>query len=250
MGCWIFGGYPSPNLLIARELSRADKPDAAKVLRKVATLYYGRKNVGTVIRAWRCFSDAFRHYPFSIPFQYSSPLHVGPGAEWPLTPTRQQSLMYCHSDDPETYCRPYGPAAVYRAFEKIARGWEKGLRLLKQALDATDARHRRAAERDYGVAETFLLCARALLNHIRFCELRKGAKRSRRARAELRRLIADELNLAQQYYQRMRTDSRISLEASMQYFIRPNDVREKILGLHQILHKLDQMDKRAARRKR
>jgi hypothetical protein len=40
----------------------------------------------------------------------------------------------------------------------------------------------------------------------------------------------------------MRSDSRIAFEASMQYFVLPNDVREKILGLRQILGDLDKME--------
>ena len=247
MGSWIFGGYPSPNLLTAGELSRSTRPNPDRTLRMVAGLYYGKKNAGAVVRAWEMFSRAFRHYPFSIPFQYSSPLHIAPAAEWPLKPTGQQSLMYCHSDDPEHYCRPYDPDTVQRTFREIAAGWEKGLAILRHALDSTDVAHRRIAERDYGVAETFGLCCRSLLNHVRFCSLRKRCVRSRSARDELRALIADELSLAERYYGIMRTDSRIGFEASMQYFILPNDAREKIVGLGQILRKLDRLDRSSRR---
>ena len=245
MGSWIFGGYPSPNLLVARELSRGARPDNSKALQRVAALYYGRKNVARVVQAWGHFSRAFRHYPFSIPFQYSSPLHIAPAAEWPLKPSGQRSLMYCPSDDPKTYCAPYDPETVYRVFTRITSGWEKGLTLLRSAFEGTDRAHRPAAERDYGVAEAIWLCCSSLLNHIRFCSVREHSVRSRSGREKLRALIMDELRLAERYYCLIRSDSRLAFEASMQYFILPNDAREKILGLHGILKRLDRLDKRS-----
>jgi hypothetical protein len=246
MGSWIFGGYPSPNLLVARELSRAARPRPERALRRVAGLYYGPRNAQTVIEAWRHFSQAFRRYPFSIPLQYCSPLHIAPAAEWSLQPTGHRSLMFWPSDDPENYCDPYGPETVAQVFGEIAAGWEKGLACLRCALDNADARHRAAAQRDYGVAECFWLCCRSFVNHLRLCASRESRLRSRRGRAELRALVTDELVLAQRYYQLLRSDSRLGFEASMQYFILPNDVREKILGLEQMLDTLRRLDGPAA----
>jgi hypothetical protein len=243
MGSWIFGGYPSPNLLVARELSRAGARDPTRVLREVAALYYGRKNASLVVAAWAEFSDAFRNYPFSIPFQYSSPLHVGPAVEWPLRPTGQRPRMYCSSDDPAVYCQPYDPDAVRRAFERMASRWKRGLRLLEQALGRAESSHRQKAERDLGVAETVWICMRSLVNHIRFCALREKALRSRTAREQLRRLIAEETSLAARYYARLRGDSRLAFEPSMQYFVLPNDVKEKVLNLQQIRDTLDHLDR-------
>ena len=238
MGSWIFGGYPSPNLLVAREMSRRGKPEPKTVLHKVAGLYYGGKNAERVVRAWQRFSEAFRKYPFSIPLQYSAPLHIAPAVEWPMRPSGRKSLTYWPSDDPENYCLPYDVATVKRVFSGIADGWEKGLALLQEALERADVAHRRIAERDYGVAEVFWLCCRSFVNHMRFCCLRGKAVRSAAAREELRSLVEDEIALAERYYSRLRSDSRIGFEASMQYFILANDVREKIVGLRQLLEKL------------
>jgi hypothetical protein len=58
-------------------------------------------------------------------------------------------------------------------------------------------------------------------------------------REALQRLLQEETTLAQRYYQLLRADSRLGFEASMQYFILPNDVREKILGLRQTLRGLE-----------
>jgi hypothetical protein len=242
MGSWIFGGYPSPNLLVARELSRTSEQDPGDVLRAVAGLYYGDGNAATVVRAWKLFSDAFRRYPFSITFQYNSPLHVAPAVGWSLKPTGVPSRMYYPSDDPDQYCAPYGPGVVQDALERISDDWAKGLAVLLQALQRTDAAHRRAAQRDYGVAEAFGLCSRSLVNHIRFCSLRGKAASSAGARDRLRALVAGEMQMATRHYQLMRSDSRIAFEASMQYFVLPNDAREKLLGLYQILGELDKMD--------
>jgi len=239
MGAWIFGGYPSPNLLVARELCRPGQPNPATALRRVAGLYYGKANAATVVRAWKLFSDAFRLYPFSIPFQYRSPLHIAPAVTWPLTPTGVAPRMYDTSDDPEVYCEPYGPETIRTTLETMASQWAKGLAVLRQALDKTDAAYRRTAERDYGVAEAFFLCCRSAANHIRFCALRGTWGSSAGTRRQLRALVADELELATRYYRLMRADSRIAFEASMQYFVLPNDVREKILGLHQIMAHLE-----------
>jgi hypothetical protein len=242
MGSWIFGGYPSPNLLAARELSRTSERAPGDVLRAVAGLYYGDENAAIVVRAWKLFSDAFRRYPFSITFQYNSPLHVAPAVGWSLKPTGVPSRIFYPSDDPDKYCAPYGPGVVQDTLERISDDWSKGLTVLQQALRRTDAAHRRAAQRDYGVAEAFGLCSRSLVNHIRFCSLREKSASSAGARERLRALVADEMQRATRYYQLMRSDSRIAFEASMQYFVLPNDAREKILGLYQILGELDKMD--------
>jgi len=238
MGSWIFGGYPSPNLLLARELCRRAPPDPGRALRLVARLYYGPGNVEKAVEAWRLFSDAFRAYPQSIQLQYSSPLHIAPALEWPLRPTGTPSLTYCPSDDPENYCSPYTPDAVARAFEAIAKRWKRGLDLLRDARDHAEPGRRNAAENDYRVAECFWLCCRSLVNHIRFCSMRGRALRTRRDRSELRMLIHEEIRLAQRYGQLLQEDSRLAFEASMQYFVRPLDVAEKIIGLRQLLRKV------------
>lgn len=234
MGSWIFGGYPSPNLLIARELSRDKTASASKALHQVATLLYGSRQASLVLEAWEIFSRAFKKYPQSIPLQYASPIHIAPAVPWPLEPTGSVPLTYNPSDDCKRYCYPYAPARVADIFEKIAREWNKGLASLGKALKNAPANRRRRAQRDYAVAETFYLCCRSLANHIRFCEQRPHYRRNAAARAELLTLVANEQDLAKRYYQLINTDSRIGFEASVQYFARPNDVLEKIAGLHQL----------------
>ena len=233
MGAWAFGGYPSPNMLIARELSRAGRRSISSVLRQVAALYYGKRNVDLVVQAWANFSKAFRNYPFSIPLQYSSWIHVAPAIAWHLKPSQSRSVMY--TDNPEEYCAPYGPEAVYSSLQRVASGWKKGLECLAEAAQNTDGQQRPVAEQDYGVAESVFLCSRSLMNHIRFCGLRERSQHSRHAREELRKLIQSELALAKRYYYLLHLDSRLGFEAGMQYWVRPNDVAEKILGLQQLL---------------
>jgi len=245
MGSWIFGGYPSPNAFVARELCRAGKPDPDKVLLDAAALYYGPENAETVVKAWAVFSRAFRLYPFSIAFQYSAPLHVAPAIEWPLEPSGFHSKMFYPSDTPERYCTHFTMPVVLDTFGKIAAGWKKGLDILRQALDNTRPAFRAEAQRDYDNAEVFWLCCQSLAGHIQFCQKRLEYKASAAARSELRALIEKEMDIARRYYAIARADSRVGFEASMQYFTLPHDVREKMLGLRQALDTLDRLDSAA-----
>ncbi|HRU07278.1 MAG TPA: hypothetical protein P5137_16050, partial [Candidatus Brocadiia bacterium] len=246
MGSWIFGGYPSPNALVARDLCRAANPDPGKVLRDVAGLYYGPENAETVVKAWAAFSKAFRLYPFSIAFQYSAPLHVAPAIEWPLEPSGFNSKMFYPSDTPERYCAHFTMPVVADLFTKIAAGWQKGLDLLRQALHNTRPALRDQAQRDYDNAEVFWLCCQSQIGHIQFCQTRLKYKTSPDARRELRKLIEKEIDIAQRYYLIARADSRVGFEASMQYFTLPHDVQEKLLSLRQSLDILNRLDQRSA----
>lgn len=71
----------------------------------------------------------------------------------------------------------------------------------------------------------------SIANQVEIHTLRQKTQNSVR----LRRLIEDELRIAEAFLRIFEADPRVGFEASLQYFYLPQDIREKILGCRAVL---------------
>ena len=220
MLAWTLGGYPGGNL----ELLNLDR-------RRLAEYKFGPA-APDVLRAWKCFSEAFHKY---FPFNLCATIYFAPQNFGPMTllypePTgRDASMIGFPFDDLETWRgakgnaaaapleHPYPPEVMEEAFRLLSEEWEKGLRILAPLALAG-----KAAEE---LAELKTI-AQAVYCHFRSSYLQIRWVRHRGDRSILR----EERDLALRLLRIVRRDSRIGYEASNHYFYTENDLLEKILN--------------------
>ena len=240
---WTVGGYPSPNLEVAREYGRWPTPDSDEVLTQVAERRYGPKAAPLVKSAWKAFSDAFEEYPYGISI-YMIPVQHGPANLLRSSPTGHRSRMtlFPHDDVPG-WRGAYPEDVVQKQFRKMSEKWEKGLDALRRALKQVPEHLRADARKDLGVSETCFIHFRSVANQVKFYLLRQQLESAtgdlRRIRAEMAALCRDEIDLARRLYPIARRDSRLGYEASNHYFYRPLDLAEKVLNCDRVIRELE-----------
>ena len=242
---WTVGGYPSPNLEVAREYGRWPTPDSDEVLTQVAERRYGPKAAPLVKSAWKAFSDAFEEYPYGISI-YMIPVQHGPANLLRSSPTGHRSRMtlFPHDDVPG-WRGAYPEDVVQKQFRKMSEKWEKGLDALRRALKQVPGHLRADARKDLGVSETCFIHFRSVANQVKFYLLRHQLESAtgdlRRIRAEMAALCRDEIDLARRLYPIARRDSRLGYEASNHYFYRPLDLAEKVLNCDRVIRELERV---------
>ncbi len=223
---WTLGGYPSPNLEIAREFYFGEAPSPDEAVRAVARRRYGAKAGPLVASAWETFSRAFEYFPYGIAI-YTIPTQHGPANL--LRETRsgvKGSMILFPQDDYRGWCRQYPPEVVRDEFARMAAAWEPGLATLREAAAAAPA-----AGEELAVAETCWIHFRSTANQLAFYLLRDAGGPAGRMRA----LIEDETALARRQFSIARRHSAIAYEASNHYYYRPLDLAEKILNCRRLL---------------
>lgn len=239
---WTVGGYPSPNLEVAREFCRWPTPDSDEVLTQVAERRYGLKAAPLVKAAWKAFSDAFEEFPYGISI-YMIPVQHGPANLLRANPTghRSRMILFPHDDVPG-WRGAYPEAVVQKQFHTMSEKWEKGLGALRRALKQVPEHLKGEARKDLGVSETCFLHFRSVANQVKFYILRQqlesGNGDLRQVRVEMAALAWDEIDLARRLYPIARHDSRLGYEASNHYYYRPLDLAEKVLNCNRVIREL------------
>ena len=95
---WTLGGYPSPNLEVAKEFYFTPTRSADEVLKEVAVRRYGAAAAPLILEAWRGFSEAFELYPYSVAI-YTIPTQHGPANLLRATPTGVRNSMILFPQD-------------------------------------------------------------------------------------------------------------------------------------------------------
>jgi hypothetical protein len=238
---WTVGGYPSPNLEIAKEYYTWPTPDGAAVLEKVATRRYGKQAAPLVLSAWETFSKAFEEFPYGIRI-YIIPTQHGPANLLRLKETGYPAGMILFpQDDWENWVKPYPHEIVQSQFQKMASLWKPGLAELEKALPVMPEHLRQSAQVDLGIAEACYLHFQSVANQLRFYALRKEMKASAAKKTqanEMIQLAEQEIELAKRLYTIARRDSTIGYEATNHYYYRPLDLAEKVLNCRQIVREL------------
>ncbi|MCL4216236.1 MAG: hypothetical protein KJ052_04420, partial [Candidatus Hydrogenedentes bacterium] len=245
---WSLGGYPSPNLEVVAEMGRpgvAIAPEDA--MRAVAERRFGEPAAPAMVNAWKQFSAAFREYPYHIGVVYSGPQQWGPANLFYDTPTGYTATMVGIPYDDLTRWRAVYPPEVFIAqFNKMADGFEAGLRTLRNELPNARSVSREqvdALSSEMRVAEAAALHFRAVANQSRMVLARDAllaAETPETAQPlldELRDVITSELELAKRLYAIQSRDTRIGFEATNQYWYIPIDLAEKVVNCRDLLER-------------
>ena len=246
---WTMGGYPSPNLQLARRLGLGPAPDKAAVLDAMAVERFGAGGAALGRKAWTQMSDAFREYPFHISVVYTSPVQWGAANPLYGEKTGYSATMWgIPYDDLDGWRGPY-PADVFAAqFEKMASGWREGVEALGAAVAQTPKASRDQAEGDLRLARAAGIHFQAVANQARFVMARDAlaapdsaltAEQREALMDVMRRSVASELGLAKDLFALTIEDSRIGFEPSCQYFYLPLDLVEKVINCRWLLERLD-----------
>lgn len=228
MPAWTPGGYPSPNLEVAREFYFARDSRAEDVLEKVARRRYGTAAAPGVLQAWQSFSKAFQEFPYGVAI-YVIPTQHGPANLLRPKPSGvPASMILFPQDDYKRWCGPYPPEVARRQFDLMATQWEQALEGFRRALERVPPSRRESSARDLAIAETCGIHFRSTANQIEFYMLR-GSPASAARHARMRALVEAELALARRLYPIARRHSIIAYEASNHYYYRPLDLAEKMV---------------------
>lgn len=224
---WTVGGFPSPNLEIARRFSRRPIPNKTTVLNAVARERFGDSGAPHARRAWTAFSRAFAEYPFHVSVVYNAPVQIGPANPLFLHPTGYRATMTgIPYDDLKSWRGPYPPETFITQFDRLAKGWQQGIDHLARAVADAPQPNRSAAQADLRLARATHAIFRSVRNQARFVLLRNHPKSNAPA---LVALLNDEMSAAESLYHLAKDDSRIGFEAANQYFFVPNDLLEKLV---------------------
>ena len=241
---WSVGGYPSPNLQLASEFQSEPAPTVDQALTKVAQARYGQEAAADVLVAWSKFSAAFTEYPFHGGFVYQGPIQCGPANLLYPRPTGYGATMVGFPyDDLNGWRATYPPEVLAGQFEKIAAGWSEGLAAFQQAAGKAGTPSQQANLRDdLGIAEAAGLHFRSVANQIRFIMARNallsGSLKDAEREAQVsivRKIAADEIQIARRLFALTRRDPRIGYEASNHYYYLPLDLAEKVINCEYVL---------------
>ena len=242
---WTMGGYPSPNLQLARRLSRTPTPDPDTVLDALARERFGPEGAPHARKAWTLMSEAFRQYPFHVSVVYTSPVQCGPAnALYPSKTGYKATMWGIPYDDLEGWRGPYPPEVFAAQFEKIVEGWQPGIAELRVGVEKSPPDRRNEVQADLRLAQAAAIHFQSVANQARFILARDAlakapdtmsAEERRRLRVEVRRCLESEIVLARQLFTLTREDSRIGFEPSCQYFYLPLDLVEKVVACRWLL---------------
>ena len=170
MGTWNFGCTLTLNTAAVKLY--CDEPDgnrdADAFLGRLAHQYLGIDDPADVIAGWRCFGEAFDHYPFSMQFLYLSPLNEAPA--YPLRQRYDDLVMggswvaHEYGDRLEDCLTPgFTAQTTADAFAALADAWDEGLALIGPAFNAAhgDATQRRHRQEEWSCARMISLQMRS-----------------------------------------------------------------------------------------
>jgi hypothetical protein len=232
MPAWTCGGYPSPNLAAAMAYAEEPRRPAAEVMREMAERLYGKAAAADAIAAWTKFSEAFVEFPYGVAV-YHIPTQHGPANLLRAEPTGYHaSVILQPFDDLKGWCGPYPARVVEQQFAKMARIWKDGLPMLRAAASRAPRARKKFVELELAIAETCYNHFQSTSNQVEFYILRdeKGAA----ARARMRAIAGEEIELAKRQFALARRHSAIAYEASNHYYYTPLDLVEKILNCRMI----------------
>lgn len=233
---WSLGGYPSPNLEIAKAFTQDPGADTETVLHALARQRYG--NAAPLIRkAWTAFSKAFEAFPFSTATLYTAPQQYGPANLLFASPTGYKASMVGFPYDDLTSWRSiYPPEVFLEQWRTLCTGWEQGLRYLDTAVGLHNKKYDSAVQEEQRIARAAYNHFASVSHQVAFIMNRGRLQNNpvpgtaialRRQQLEL---LDAEIRVAASQLRLIAQDSRIGFEASNQYYYVAQDLVEKILN--------------------
>ena len=243
---WTLGGYPSPNLEIAQVFAQNPHTEPDAVLNALALKHYGKNAAPFARKAWTAFSKAFQQFPFNIGVVYNGPQQLGPANLLFAKPTGYAATMVGFPYDDLNGWRSIYPAEVFvTQFEKVARGWKRGLYYFSKVTHLADPEKKGTAQADWRIAKATYLHFASVANQGRFIVDRDSLLKNNLPDAEksglkkhINAILNDEITLARELFKITRLDSRIGFEASNQYYYVQQDLMEKVIDCEFVRKKL------------
>lgn len=240
---WSLGGYPSPNLELARLFAENPNQTIDQALDQLAVSTYGEAAAPDVRLAWQKFSDGYSEFPYAG--MYTGPQHSGPANLLYLQPTGYAPGMVCYPYDALSRWSAPFPADVYASqFAKMAEGFASGLQHLEAAAKKATAAKQAFVADDLNVARAAQMHFATVSQQARFIAARdrwqaaKDPAEKEAAKAAALEALEQELQTAVRFYPVVAADSRIGYEASNHYFYVPQDVIEKVINCDDLKRKL------------
>ncbi|MBE6394087.1 MAG: hypothetical protein E7044_08560 [Lentisphaerae bacterium] len=213
---WTLGGYPGGNL----ELINSSPEECAA--RKFHPALAEK-----VCRAWKCFSDAFREYPFSQSLLYTGPANYGPKNLLFLQPSgRNVTMIGFPWDGINAWKGPYSKEILREQFRLMTEKWSCGLKLLEEVRSSVAAQELSDFQDILTVSQAAYCHLKSAYLQICFICLRDSDPDKEKMTA----VLDEEIILAQKLAEICRRDSRIGFEASNHYFYSLNDLLEKVIS--------------------
>jgi hypothetical protein len=229
---WSLGGYPSENLKLFQSFRQGDTADDAVV--RLAHSEYGEKAAAKVREAWRVCAEGFTNFPFQMRMLYSGPQHWGPSNPFYTRPTGYPATFVVNIPyDDVYYWKTIYPMEVWLdLMEKSADGFGEGAKLLREALQEVDCKHRKALEIELGRMLAVYNHLKSGVEQGRFFDARnrylKATSDEERAecKATMRKALEVNKQIIADHLQIVVRDSSIGYESSSQYFYVPADLVE------------------------
>jgi hypothetical protein len=233
---WTLGGYPSPNLEIAKRFSEDPNADPDDVLNSLAIRRYGEKAAPFARQAWTHFSNAFEEFPYHQKVVYSAPQQYGPSNLLFARPTGYDATMVGFPyDDLDGWRGPYPREVFISQFQKVAAGWKEGLQSFNKVVELANSDE--VAKTDWRIAKAAYLHFASVANQARFVYVRDSVltgdltKDSEQLlKKEMNSILDSEIQIAVELFDLARKDSRIGFEASNQYYYVSQDLMEKVVN--------------------
>ncbi len=208
---WTVGGYPSFNLSLASRYKKGFDMDAWYA----DTFGADGKAVQS---ASKCFSAAFKEFPFSVDVLYFGPHNAGPANLMYRENTGMPCTMTCYPfDDVEGWSKPFGSQTLLECYTKMADGWAQGMKHLENLTDQNALKLKRVA--------TAALC------HFRSSQY------------QVQWILTRDQSVLQKEYENTQTllkaaaeDPAIGFEATNHYFYTENTLLEKLLNLDGLMN--------------
>jgi hypothetical protein len=240
---WTLGGYPSLTLdRICSFYWETDGEIADSGNRYLSRFGYAEL---TIQRALTVFSEALKEFPFDVGVLYYAPQNTGPANLLHLHPSGLRATMVGFPYDDLTAWRSIYPADVLEnQFEKLSTGWDRGIKLLKEADSLIDASRRSeyaelinvSLGSYYHFRSTYLQVAFVRLRDRFWEEINPMAKRE--FGIKMTEIAMEEQQLAKKLYDLILKDSLIGYEATNHYYYTAQDLREKAWNCQQIVQEL------------
>jgi len=213
---WMHYGFmPSPAAEVFKWHTWSPLPDTETLLRKMARRDFGPGTEQYALAAWRQWSDAISHYPFSGSMAMG-PIQKGPAHPLFLNP--EYKPVHGHGrqfKNDLSWTRPWGPEVALRQLEQLEAGWQRGVKSWEEVISKAAPQLRANAEREAGVGRAILYCIRSTLHVGRFYQVRdtlwqeKDSGRAAKLWDQLRDIARAELVNAREALQIVSQDSRL-----------------------------------------
>jgi len=215
-----FGGEITPMTQLAGILSRFPQPSPEQAIRQVAEREYEKSNAAPVCRAWRIFSRAWRHYPFSTPLLYWGPINYATAyplqmplkrveriGSWMPVP-RDGKGHLAVGDNLESWIHGMSARTVISAFQRLLKEWRVGVGILKKLSPAGKDS---ALRKEYGLARHIELSIQSTINISAFIQINRRMEKSPTAIPgdNLKRIAEQEMSTAREEQLLIAADPRL-----------------------------------------